>query len=184
MPGRSTAASRHWSSGTGNRPPSWGSSRGRSTTGLRRCVGHLRSALDAIQRQREEDPRALDVIAATGELLSSQLVAAAMTARGLDAVWIDARDAVKTDDRYTCAGPLTDATDAACAAVVAPRSPPDDCPVLGGFIGGAPDGSTTTLGRGGSDYSASIIGAGYRRGGDSDLDRRRRHADGGSARGG
>lgn len=122
------------------------------------CVGDLRSALDMIQRQGATD-RPLDVIAATGELLSSQLLAAAMTARGLDAAWVDARDVVKTDDRYTCAAPLTEPTDAACAAVVIPLLSAGQLPVLGGFIGRAPDGSTTTLGRGGSDYSASIVGA-------------------------
>ena len=127
--------------------------------GFAGSVADLRSALDTIQRQGAPDSGALDVIAATGELLSSQLVAAAMTARGLDAAWVDARDVVKTDDRYTCAAPLAEPTDAACAAVVVPLLSANRVPVLGGFIGRAPDGSTTTLGRGGSDYSASIIGA-------------------------
>ena len=132
--------------------------------GFAPCIADLRAALDTIQGQRATDPRALDTIAATGELLSSQLMAAAMTGRGLDAIWIDAREVVKTDDRYTCAAPLTDATDAACAAVVMPALSAGRVPVLGGFVGRAPDGSTTTLGRGGSDYSASIIGAAIRAG--------------------
>ena len=132
---------------------------GRLDEGFASCVADLRSALDMIQRQGTTDSRPLDAIAATGELLSSQLVAAAMTARGLDAAWIDARDVVHTDDRYTCAAPLTESTGAACAAVVLPLLTAGRLPVLGGFIGRAPDGSTTTLGRGGSDYSASIIGA-------------------------
>jgi aspartate kinase len=91
--------------------------------------------------------------------LSSRLVAAAMQARGLPAVWTDARDAVRTDDRYTTAAPLIDETNAAVQASVAPVVAAGQIPVLGGFIGRAPDGSTTTLGRGGSDYSASLIGA-------------------------
>jgi aspartate kinase len=132
---------------------------GRLDESFSSCVADLRSALDMIQRQGTTDSRPLDAIAATGELLSSQLVAAAMTARGLDAAWIDARDVVHTDDRYTCAAPLTEPTGAACAAVVLPLLTAGRLPVLGGFIGRAPDGSTTTLGRGGSDYSASIIGA-------------------------
>jgi aspartate kinase len=127
--------------------------------GFASSIGELRLALDAIERQRASDPRALDAIAAAGELLSSRLVAAAMTVRGLAAAWVDARDVVCTDDRYTCAAPLTEATDAACRAALMPLLEQGRVPVLGGFIGRGPDGSTTTLGRGGSDYSASIVGA-------------------------
>jgi aspartate kinase len=122
-------------------------------------VQDLQSVLDAIQQEGESQPAALDMVAATGELLSSRLVAAAMKARGLPAVWVDARDAVRTDDRYTCAAPLTDETNAAVQSVVGPVVAAGQVAVLGGFIGRAPDGSTTTLGRGGSDYSASLVGA-------------------------
>jgi aspartate kinase len=69
----------------------------------------LQAVLDRIQQQRESDGAALDEVAATGELLSSQLIAAAMASRGLPAVWVDARHAVCTDDRYTCAAPTIDA---------------------------------------------------------------------------
>jgi aspartate kinase len=121
-------------------------------------VRDLQSALDAIQ-QRDSEGAALDSVAATGELLSSRLVAAAMSMRGLPAVWVDARDAVRTDDRYTCAAPLIDETNAAVESTIAPIVGAGQVAVLGGFIGRAPDGSTTTLGRGGSDYSASLVGA-------------------------
>jgi aspartate kinase len=123
------------------------------------CIDHLRSVLDGIQGEGASHPRALDGVAATGELLSSHLVAAAMAARGVDAAWVDARDVVMTDGRHTCAAPLTDETNEACRARLAPLLSAGRTPVLGGFIGRAPDGSTTTLGRGGSDYSASLIGA-------------------------
>jgi aspartate kinase len=123
-------------------------------------VGELQAALDTIQQQGTSDPKALDVVAAAGELLSSRLIAAAMIARGLPAVWVDARDAVKTDDRFTCAAPLVDETNAAVHAVIGPLIAAGQIPVLGGFVGRTRDGSTTTLGRGGSDYSASLIGAG------------------------
>ena len=66
---------------------------------------HLHSLLQAIEDCRAAEPRALDAIAASGELLSSRLVAAAMTAAGLPAVWVDARDVVLTDARHTCAAP-------------------------------------------------------------------------------
>src|SRR5262249_56037979 len=69
---------------------------------------HLHSLLQAIEDCRAAEPRALDAIVASGELLSSRLVAAAMIAAGLPAVWMDARDFVLTDDRHTCATPLMD----------------------------------------------------------------------------
>jgi len=122
-------------------------------------AGELRTVLDSIQRQRANDHRALDAVAATGELLSSRLVAAALSARGSAAAWIDARDVVRTDDRYTCAAPQIEALNEQAQAVVSPIIAAGTVAVLGGFIGRAPDGSTTTLGRGGSDYSASLVGA-------------------------
>ena len=122
-------------------------------------VEELQGVLDGIQRQGESAPAALDAVAATGELLSSRLVAAAMAVRGLPSAWVDARDAVRTDDRFTCAAPLIDDTNTAVQSAVAPLVDAGKIAVLGGFIGRAPDGSTTTLGRGGSDYSASLVGA-------------------------
>src|SRR3954469_654973 len=119
----------------------------------------LRAALDAMRGRGDSDGRALDAGAAAGELLSSRLVAAAMTARSGYAAWVDARDLIVTDDRYTCATPLVDETNTACEARLRPLLAAGRVPVLGGFIGRALDGSTTTLGRGGSDYTASIIGA-------------------------
>jgi aspartate kinase len=122
--------------------------------------GHLRSLLQAIEDCRAADPRALDAVAASGELLSSRLVAAAMTVAGVPAVWVDARDVILTDDRHTCAAPKMDEIAAASQATVAPLVAAGSIPILGGFIGRAPDGSSTTLGRGGSDYSAALVGAG------------------------
>jgi len=121
---------------------------------------HLRSLLQAVEDCRAAEPRQLDAIAAAGELLSSRLVAAAMIAAGLPAVWVDARDVVCTDGRHTSAAPLTDQIRTASQARVAPLVAAGSIAVLGGFVGRAPDGSTTTLGRGGSDYSAALVGAG------------------------
>src|SRR4051812_34140438 len=121
---------------------------------------HLHSLYQAIEDCRSAEPRALDAIAASGELLSSRLVAAAMTAAGLPAAWVDARDVVLTDDRHTSAAPRIDDITRAARATLDPLLADDHIAVLGGFIGRAPDGSTTTLGRGGSDYSAALIGAG------------------------
>lgn len=105
-------------------------------------------------------PRSLDVIAGMGERASSMLVAAAFRARGIDAVHVDARKVMVTDDNYGKAEPQPEAIALAARGIVAPLVHDGKVPVMGGYIGSSTDGITTTLGRGGSDYSASLIGAG------------------------
>lgn len=117
---------------------------------------HVVRTLGAI---RETSPGTQDAIAAVGELLSSRLVAAALTAAGVPATWVDARQAVITNDDHTRATPMTAATDAAMASTVRPVLDAGRVPVLGGFVGATADGRTTTLGRGGSDYSGALVGA-------------------------
>jgi len=105
-------------------------------------------------------PRSLDAISAMGEQLSSLLVVAAYRALGLPAEHVDARDVVITDDQFGRAEPQVDAIAAAVRSHVAPLVREGRLPVLGGFVGAtATTRITTTLGRGGSDYSASLIGA-------------------------
>jgi aspartate kinase len=116
--------------------------------------------LTALAILREASPRSLDGIASSGELLSSRLVAGAFVAAGVDAVWIDARRAIVTDDHYTAAAPLMAETKAALKTEVVPHLAAGRLPVVGGYVGATGDGVATTLGRGGSDYSAAIIGAG------------------------
>jgi aspartate kinase len=119
----------------------------------------LRAALQEIERRQRADPALLDIVAATGELLSSRMVTAALSARDLPAAWVDGRDVIVTNDRHTCAAPLMDETAAASTAAIEPLVSAGRIPVFGGFIGRTPEGATTTLGRGGSDYSASLAGA-------------------------
>ena len=109
---------------------------------------------------REVSPRTLDVVAAMGELLCSRIVAAALLHEGLPAEWIDARRAIVTNDEHTRAVPLMRETNIALRASVLPSLDAGRIPVLGGFVGATPAGHTTTLGRGGSDYSAALVGAG------------------------
>ncbi len=109
---------------------------------------------------REVSPRTLDVVAAAGELLISRIVAAALAKAGLPSEWVDARHAIVTNDDHTRAMPLSDDTDAAVRSSVLAVIDAGRVPVLGGFVGATADGDTTTLGRGGSDYSAALVGAG------------------------
>ena len=147
----------------------------------------LRSALDSDLRElatlahalvvlRDASPRLQDALAAVGELLSSRIVAAALEDAGLATLWVDAREILVTDASIP-AQPLMDETRARCRHVLVPIVASGGIPVLGGFIGATAAGVTTTLGRGGSDYSASIFGVCVGASRDPDLDRRRRHAD-------
>jgi len=98
-----------------------------------------------------------DEIVAFGELLSSQLLTAVLRENGLATSYIDARRLIKTDESYGAAVPLAETT-AATQAELVPLIEAGETPVVGGFIASTAKGATTTLGRGGSDYSAAIIG--------------------------
>ncbi len=107
----------------------------------------------------ELTPRSVDAISSYGERLSSRIVTAAFRKAGLDAVHVDARRVVVTDRRHTQATPLFEETGARLCVEVAPLLQSGKVVIMGGFIGSTEEGVTTTLGRGGSDFSASIVGA-------------------------
>jgi aspartate kinase len=119
----------------------------------------LRSVLEAVAILQDAPPRAMDTIAAVGELLSSRIVASALAAAGLSATWVDARKVLVTDAGHTAAAPLMDMTRAAAERELLPAVTGGGVPVVAGYVGATRDGITTTLGRGGSDYSAAVIGA-------------------------
>jgi len=107
----------------------------------------------------ELTPRLLDAISGTGEMLAAPLVAAAIAARGKASQAVDATELIVTTDQFGGAEPLMDETRARTAARLKPAIDRGDIPVVTGFIAATVDGVMTTLGRGGSDYSASIVGA-------------------------
>lgn len=119
----------------------------------------LSGVVDALCVLREVSPRWVDAIAATGELCSSRIVAAALEAAGVTSVWVDARRVMVTADDFGQATPQFDATTARLEAEVRPAINTGLVPVIGGYVGATTGGVTTTLGRGGSDYSAAIVGA-------------------------
>jgi aspartate kinase len=104
-------------------------------------------------------PRIQDHLLGLGECLSSRIAEAALVQAGIPAAWVDARACIVTDAAHTQATPLWDETDARIRAAVIPLVQAGKVPVVGGFIGSTRDGVPTTLGRGGSDFSASIFGA-------------------------
>jgi aspartate kinase len=119
-------------------------------------LAHLAEALSVLG---DLTPRSKDAIAAMGERLSSQLVVAAMQKAGLPVEHVDAREVMITDDRYCGAEPKTELIAEAARDKLIPLVRRGAVPVLGGFIGATRAGVTTTLGRGGSDYSAALLGA-------------------------
>ena len=129
------------------------------STQLERHFADLRAILAAIATLREASPRSLDVVAAAGELLSSRVVAAALDRFGVSAEWVDARTVIVTNADHTAAAPLMTETEAAVRRTIKPCLDTGRVAVVGGFVGATPEGVTTTLGRGGSDFSAAIIGA-------------------------
>ncbi|HSD27774.1 MAG TPA: lysine-sensitive aspartokinase 3 [Vicinamibacteria bacterium] len=120
----------------------------------------LEAIVHALAVVEEVSPRSSDAIVAFGELASSRIVAAALEDAGLAARWLDARTVLVTDAQHGTALPDRAATDERLRAVVRPLLAEGVVPVVGGFIGATPAGLTTTLGRGGSDYSAALFGAG------------------------
>jgi len=107
----------------------------------------------------ELTPRSIDAISSYGERLSSYIVALAFEHFGLPSVHVDSRRLIVTDHRHTQAAPLFEETYKRLAEILPPLTR-DKVVVMGGFIASTEEGVTTTLGRGGSDFTASIVGAG------------------------
>jgi aspartate kinase len=132
----------------------------RLETSLQRSFRDLRViGSEVADEGREVTPALLDEIASFGERMSSEIVAAALESRGVPAVHLDARQVILTDSRHTRATPLYWESYAKLRRVI-PYLSDGRVVVMGGFIGATQDGATTTLGRGGSDLTASIVGAG------------------------
>jgi bifunctional aspartokinase / homoserine dehydrogenase 1 len=108
---------------------------------------------------RELTPRALDAISGIGERLSAPLVAGAIAELGVPSVAVSATEVIVTDGHHGRAEPLMAPTRSHAQARLRPLLDPGIVPVVTGFIAATPDGIQTTLGRGGSDYSATILGA-------------------------
>jgi aspartate kinase len=126
---------------------------------VKKELDELKSLVHALAVLREVSPRSLDAVLAAGEIVSSRIVAAALADHGVPSVWVDARTVLATDAEHTGAAPDMIETCERARARVAPASGAGSVVVLGGFIGATSNGVTTTLGRGGSDYSAAIFGA-------------------------
>jgi len=129
--------------------------------------GELESEFDALDELLrgiaalgELTPRTTDLVSSFGERISSRMVAAAFVARELPAAHVDSRSCIVTDANHMKAVPLFPEIDLRLAHHVKPLLDKKQIPIMGGFIGSTREGVTTTLGRGGSDFTAAIVGAG------------------------
>jgi aspartate kinase len=119
----------------------------------------LRQLLRSVRILGEGTPRSSDTLLAFGEILSARLLTAALEDRGLPARWVDPREVMITDGSHGAAEPDLDEVARRAGSRIAPLLAAGEVPVTGGFVGATRDARTTTLGRGGSDTSASVIGA-------------------------
>lgn len=122
--------------------------------------GEMGDLLEQLSAEGEFTPESVDALSSYGERLSSRLIALAFSNAGMNAAHVDARCVVLTDARHKAATPLYPQTYARARDKILPLISQGKVPVLGGFIAATESGVTTTLGRGGSDFSAAIIGAG------------------------
>jgi aspartate kinase len=108
---------------------------------------------------REVTPRAMDTLSSLGELMSANLIAAILRSRGTPAEAVDATELIVTDDQFGNASPSFEETNAKIVKRLAGLRRRGVIPVITGFRGATREGACTTLGRGGSDYSGTIVGA-------------------------
>jgi aspartate kinase len=119
----------------------------------------LESLLHDLAESHQLTPQVQDRLLGFGECLSSKLVNAALRDAGVDSAHVDARSCIVTDARHGQATPLWDLTGERLEECVAPLLRSGQIPVMGGYIAATDAGVPTTLGRGGSDFSAAIVGA-------------------------
>ena len=135
----------------------------KESSAIESAIERARSEIAELLRAAESIPqrRAVwqDAVISYGEQLSATLLAAVLRESGLRASFVDARRCIVTDDVHGCATPLMPESERRIVQEIVPLLEASEIPVLGGFIGSSQEGVTTTLGRNGSDYTASLVGA-------------------------
>src|SRR5262249_54129817 len=122
-----------------------------------RSTRELEAVCESVLVLRELTPRTEDAIVARGERVSARLFAAVLAERRTRCAWIDATDLVFTERRLGSLWPSFARCEAAAKKLVRPLLERGIVPVVPGFVGTGPDGEVVTLGRGGSDFSATLL---------------------------
>lgn len=125
---------------------------------IERFIDRFSTLCGAVSVLGELTPRALDAISGMGEQMSVRILAAYLRELGYESEAIDATELILTDSNFQNAAPQTAGTRERTQARLGPLLRAGAIPVVTGFIGATADGVTTTLGRGGSDFSAAILG--------------------------
>src|SRR5215468_8175325 len=126
---------------------------------LRQRIERFETLCKGLTMVRELTPRTLDAISGLGEMLCAPILSCAIAERGMISRSIEATELIVTDDQFGQAEPLMDETRQQTRDRLTPMLEQGEIPVITGFIAATKEGVQTTLGRGGSDYTASIIGA-------------------------
>jgi aspartate kinase len=129
----------------------------KASTRLHELFEEMSSLVKGLILLKECTPRSHDALLSFGELLSTTLIYYRALQRGIDAVFVDSRECITTDDHFTSAVPLLEETDKTIKNKITPQS--GKLFIAQGFIARNKNGATTTLGRGGSDFSATLYGA-------------------------
>ncbi len=136
-----------------------GPARDRLRAHLETVSTELQTVYTGVRALCELSPRSMDAITAVGERVSCEIAAEALGAAGLPTRAVDARQVIVTDESFGRALPLAEETSEKVRSAVRSLVEERQIPVLGGYIGATKTGTTTTLGRGGSDWTAAIVGS-------------------------
>lgn len=126
---------------------------------INQLIGEFSNLVQAMYVLGEASPRGIDAVGSLGERMSARILSALLNDRKIKATPVDATRLIVTDGRFTFANPDEIATREKTQKVLLPLIEQRITPVVTGFLGATPDGIVTTLGRGGSDYSAALLGA-------------------------
>ena len=129
------------------------------STEIEKSKKDLSEILERVSRRSLPVQLLKDVILAYGELLSSRLLTEVLRSKSINARFADARRLIVTDDEHGAANPIWEETEKIVSLELNSIIRNGEVPVMGGFIAASRGGETTTLGRGGSDYSAALVGA-------------------------
>jgi bifunctional aspartokinase / homoserine dehydrogenase 1 len=126
---------------------------------INQLIGEFTNLVQAMYVLGEASPRGIDAVGSLGERMSARILSALLNEKKNKATPVDATQLIVTDRRFTSANPDEAATRVKTQKVILPLVEQGIIPVVTGFLGATPDGIVTTLGRGGSDYSAALLGA-------------------------
>lgn len=126
---------------------------------INQIMGEFSNLVQAMYVLGEASPRGIDAVGSLGERMSARILSAVLNDRKVKASAVDATALIVTDHRFTSANPDENATREKTQKIILPMIDQGITPVVTGFLGATPEGIVTTLGRGGSDYSAALLGA-------------------------